>query len=397
MVTETLTEPRVATLRAQLPAVHTTGYFNTGSYGPIPTVVYDAAAEVARREYEQGRIAPGGYEANRARNREVAALAAGIFDADPDEIALTHSTSEGLGIALMGIAWQPGDEVVTTSEEHPGLLKPLALLAHRSGVVSRYAPIGDGSGDVVGAIARQITPRTRVIALSHLLWSTGAVLPLRQISDLASGAGAMVIVDGAQSAGQIPVALHALGVDAYAMAGQKWLCGMESTGLLYVRRDRFPDIAPTYVRYGEFDTSGYFIPAAGAQRYEMGEFNGPAIAGQAAALTWLRDDVGQAWAYDRIAALGKDFRDRLVAIDVVTVVTPSESGAGLVNFNVAGMRPQDVAAGLLERGYTIRYVDTRPCSVSARASIGWWNTEEEVAGLAGAIAAVAAAAGTGRD
>jgi L-cysteine/cystine lyase len=137
MVVDTLnsTDAKVASLRAQLPAVLATGYFNTGSYGPMPTVAFEATVEVARREYEDGRISPGSYERNRARNREVAALAAGIFGADADEIALTHSTSEGLGISLMGLAWKAGDEVVTTSEEHPGLLMPLALLAQRFGVV----------------------------------------------------------------------------------------------------------------------------------------------------------------------------------------------------------------------------------------------------------------------
>lgn len=395
MAVDMATDARVDALRAQLPAVQTTGYFNTGSNGPIPRVAYEAADEATRRELDQGRIVPGTYEGNRDRNRRVAALAAEIFGADADEIALTHSACEGLNAALMGMSWEPGDEVVSTTEEHPGLLLPLALLAHRFGVITRYADIGDGGSGVVAALARQITSSTRVIALSHVLWSTGAVLPLREIAELARDNELLVIVDGAQSAGQAPVDLHAMGVDAYAMAGQKWLCGPESTGLLYVRRDRFPDIAPTYARYGQFEPSGYFMPAAGAMRYEIGEFYGPAIAAQSAALDWLRDDVGLDWAYDRIATLGADFRGRLAEIPRVSVVTPSASMAGLVNFNVAGLPPQEVAARLFERGYTIRYVDYKPCTVSARASVGWWNTEEEVAGLAGAIADLAAEAGNG--
>lgn len=392
MAVDTRTDARVGALREQLPAVHASGYFNTGSNGPIPRVSYEAAEEAMRRELDQGRIVPGAYQDNRDRNRRVAALAAEMFGADDDEIALTHSASEGLNAALMGMTWDAGDEVVSTREEHPGLLLPLSLLAHRHGVVTRYADIGDGGSGVVEALERQITLRTRVIALSHVLWSTGAVLPLREIADLARGNELMVIVDAAQSAGQVPVDLHELGIDAYAMAGQKWLCGPESTGLLYVRRDRFPDIAPTYARYGQFEASGYFLPAAGAMRYEIGEFYSPAIAAQAAALAWLRDDVGLDWAYNRIATLGADFRDRLTRIDGVTVVTPAEAMAGLVNFAVAGMAPQEVAARLYERGYTIRYVDYKPCTVSARASVGWWNTEEEVAGLAGAVADLAAEA-----
>ena len=384
-------EAKVEALRAQLPAVQTTGYFNTGSNGPIPVVAYEAADATARRELKQGRIVPGVYEENRERNRRFAALAAAIFGADGDEIALTHSATEGLGMALMGMTWSPGDEIITTFEEHPGLLLPLALLARRFGVVTRYADIGDGSSGVIEALASQITSRTRVIAVSHVLWSTGAVLPLSDISKLAREHELMVVVDGAQSAGQVPVDLHTLGVDAYAMAGQKWLCGPEGTGLLYVRRVRFADIAPTYARYGQFEPSGYFIPAEGAKRYEIGEFYSPARAAQEAALRWMRDEVGFDWVYDRIATLGAEFRRRLMSINGITVITPNEPMAGLVNFTVAGLSPQEVTAQLYERGYTIRYVQTAPCTVSARASIGWWNTEEEVAGLAAAISDLAEA------
>src|SRR3954451_7725850 len=325
MVVGTATAAKVDTLRAQLPAVQSTGYFNTGSQSPgsfntgsnapIPIVAYAAADTDARRELEQGRIVPGAYTENRERNRRVAAMAASIFGADADEIALTHSATEGLGTVLMGMTWSPGDEVITTFEEHPGLLLPLALLARRFGVLTRYADIGDGSSAVVAALSSRITSRTRVIAVSHVLWSTGAVLPLREISELAERHELMVVVDGAQSAGQVPVDLHAMGIDAYAMAGQKWLCGPELTGLLYVRRDRFTDIAPTYARYGQFEPSGYFIPAEGAKRYEIGEFYSPTIAAQEAALRWLRDEVGLEWAYDRIANLGAEFRRRLAFTD----------------------------------------------------------------------------------
>src|SRR5687768_4906536 len=120
MAVGVVTDAKVGALRAQLPAVQTTGYFNTGSNGPIPTVAYEVADETARRELEQGRIVPGAYVANRERNRRVAAMAATIFGADAEEIALTHSATEGLGTALMGMIWNPGDEVITTFEEHPG-------------------------------------------------------------------------------------------------------------------------------------------------------------------------------------------------------------------------------------------------------------------------------------
>jgi L-cysteine/cystine lyase len=385
MAVDTATEAKVDILRAQLPAVHETGYFNTGTYGPMPAVAIEAAEAVIRSDVMQGRIGPSTYDVNKNRYRRVAALAADIFGADADEIALTHSACEGINTALMGMTWERGDEVVTTSEEHPGLLLPLMLLRQRHGVVSRFAD-ASGSGDhLLQSIASQITTRTRAIALSHVLWSTGAVLPLREVCDLARERNLLVIVDGAQSAGNVPLNLHALGVDAYAMAGQKWLCGPESTGFLYIRRDRFVDIAPTYARYGSFEAGGYFMPSEGASRYEIGEFSAWALSAQEASLRWLRDDVDLDWAYARIAALGADLRFRLESIPGVAVITPVEAMAGLINFNVAGIAPKDVSAALLERGFTIRHVDTKPCSVSARVSVGWWNTEAEVAALAEAV------------
>ena len=398
MVVEVAIDPKVERLRQQVPAVLGTGYLNAGTNGPLPLVARDAMAEAFGRELEIGRIVPGVYEGGFARNRAVAATAAGMFGADPDEIALSHSTGEGMSAVLMDLRWEAGDEVVTTNLEHPCLLNPLALLAHRFGVVTRMADVGTGGGDVLGAIAAAIGPRTRMIALSHVMWSTGAVVPLAEIAALAREHRLFLLVDGAQSAGQIPIDLHRLGVDAYAMPGQKWLCGPEATGFLYVRRDRFADVAPTFLRYATFDTSGYLIPNPTAARYEIGEFFGPAIETQQAALTWLRDEVGLEWAYARIAELGRRCHAGLSRVPHLIVLTPPDRMAGLVNLSTPLMRPQELVAALFARGLTIRYVDSRPCPVTARVATGWWNTEEEIDRLVAAVGEIlddAARAGEG--
>ena len=387
---------KLAKLRAQLPSVTRTGYFNAGSNGPLPSVAHEALLAAAATEIETGRIVPGLYESNRGRNRRVAGVVASLVGVDVDEIALTHSTAEGLSAALMGLEWRRGDEVVTTKLEHPGLLAPLCLLAHRFGVVLRYAEIGMGEGEVAEAIAAAVTSRTRAIALSHLMWSSGAIVPLREIAEVARQREALLIVDGAQAAGQIALDLDELGVDAYAMAGQKWLCGPEATGALYVRRERFAEIAPTFLRYAErLDPSGYLVPVPSAMRYEIGEFYGPALLAQEAALRWLRDEVGLAWAYARTATMGLRCWDGLHKIEGVSVVTPRERMAGLVCFTVAGMTPQEVAARLYERDVTIRYVDYRPGPTVARVAAAWWNSEEEVDRLLGAVAEIATEARNG--
>lgn len=388
MAVDVSVDPKVERLRQEVPAVLGTGYLNAGTNGPLPMVAQTAMVDAFQRELEVGRIVPGIYEGNFGRNREVAATVAGMFGADADEMALSHSTGEGLSTVLMGLRWNAGDEVVATNLEHPCLLNPLALLAHRFGVVTRLADIGMGGGDIVGTLATAIGPKTRMIALSHLMWSTGAVLPLREIAALARERGVFLLVDGAQSAGQIPLDLHDLGVDAYAMPGQKWLCGPEASGFLYVRRERFADVAPTFLRYASFDTSGYLMPNATAARYEIGEFFGPAMEAQLAALRWLRDEVGLDWAYGRIAELGQRCHAGLSRIEQLSVVTPVDRMAGLINVTTPLMRPQELAAALFERGLTIRYVDVKPCPVTARIATGWWNTEEEVDRLVGNVAEI---------
>jgi L-cysteine/cystine lyase len=351
--------------------------------------VVETLTVAANRELEQGRIGPDLYEGLKADWQHLRERFASIFGANADEIALTRSTTEGVNVALLGLSWRRGDEVVTTSLEHPGIITPLALVAHRFGVTIRTADIGHGGGDVAAAIAAEITSRTRVIALSHLMWSSGAVIPLREIADLAHQHGILVVVDAAQAAGQIPVNLHDLGVDAYAMSGQKWLCGPGGTGALYVARNHQSSFQPTYIRSASADLTGYLMPASGAGRYEIGEFYNPALLGQLAGLTWFQDEVGLDWMFERIAALGQRCWSSLDAIDGVTVTSPRDRMAGIVCFQVEGVHPRDVMNAVYEDGYTIRYVEYGSGPTVARISNGWWNTEEEVDGLAAAVAKLA--------
>ena len=147
-------------------------------------------------------------------------------------MAVNHGTTDGMNSAIHGIDWEPGDRAVTTRHEHPGGLGPLLVVRDRHGVELDLLDIGDG-GDherVVAAFDRAIDERTRAVVISHVLWSTGAVMPVRAIADVAHARGALVIVDGAQAAGAIPVDIAALGADAYAFPGQKWLLGPEGTG-----------------------------------------------------------------------------------------------------------------------------------------------------------------------
>lgn len=325
---------RLEVLRHLLPATNRSAYFNAGSNGPISRVVHEAMMAAAVEELEQGRIAPGAWDRQFVEHQVARDAFAELVGADPLEIGLMRSTTEGLNVALMGMQWRPGDEVITTSLEHICLFSTLGLLAHRHGVTVRTVDIGLGDGDVLDAIRRAVTPRSRAIVISHLSWTTGATMPIAEIAAFARERGMLSIIDGAQSTGQIPVDMHALGVDAYAMAGQKWLGGPDATGALFVRADRLGDIRPTYMRAGSFDTSGFVLPKAGAARYEMGGHSGPLIRGLSAAIGWLRDEVGMDEIYARTRALGARFHDGVSQIPGVRVVTPRASVAGIVCFSV---------------------------------------------------------------
>src|SRR5450759_3508343 len=175
---------------------------------------------------------------------EALAGVAAVMVADPADIALTHSTTEGINLVLGAVPWRDGDRVVTTTHEHAGVLAPLIWLRDRLGVELELLNIGDALDDdlTVEAFAHALERPTRAVVLSHVLWTTGAVLPVDRIGRLGRSAGATVLVDGAQAAGAIPVILDDLGVDAYAMPAQKWLLGPEGMGALWVRRS-FADAA----------------------------------------------------------------------------------------------------------------------------------------------------------
>src|SRR5919198_366367 len=163
------------------------------------------------------------------RVREKLALAIG---ATADKLALTGSTTDGCNIVLSGFGLRHDDEVVTTNSEHPGLLLPL----HASGARVRIAEVTTRpSSEALEAIRAEVTPRTRLIALSHVIWTTGQVMP---VHELKRETGLPIVVDGAQSVGAIPVDIREL--DFYTVSCQKWLCGPEPTGALYVREPEAP-------------------------------------------------------------------------------------------------------------------------------------------------------------
>ena len=284
-------------VRSGLPITQRLAYLNTGTAGPLPAPTVDAMIEAARTEAEKGRIDHQGFQHLFDRLTDLRAGLAAFVGAEPGEIAISHNTTDGMNIGIWSLPWQPGDRVVTTTLEHPGALLPLYLLHRRFGVDVTFAEIGRGGrAETLEAMARAIRPGTKLVMLSHVTWGTGAVLPLREIVELAHAAGALVLVDGAQSVGSIPVDMHADGADFYAFSGQKWLCGPEGTGGIFVRADRMDRFTPAFIgpfgikhdeTYRPNDAAAFEF-APGAQRFEVGSVYRPGIYGLRASVEWRK-------------------------------------------------------------------------------------------------------------
>jgi L-cysteine/cystine lyase len=291
-------------LRQELPATRQRLYLNTGTFGPLPVCAVQAMQQVLQSDLQEGRLGATFFERMGETYEAARQGVARLLHVEDEEIALTDNTGEGLNIISHGLNWQAGDEVITTNHEHFSLLAPLYQLRARYGVVIRVADLGpQAERPVLKAVADLVTSRTRLIAISHVTWSTGARLNVSEVGYMGREHGIPVLVDGAQSAGAIPLDLHALGVDFYAIPGQKWLCGPDGTGALYVRRDALNYVNSTYV--------GYFSAAdphaeewqlqENARRFEVGGRQTAAVAAQARSLQWLEETVGHAWLFERIA------------------------------------------------------------------------------------------------
>jgi L-cysteine/cystine lyase len=352
--------------RALFPVLERFAYLNAGTLGPLSRLTLSAMEERLRFDQEHGRGGHGWFMSVlelRARVREqIAALVA----ATPAQVALTSSTTDGCNIVLSGLELGPDDEVVTTDSEHPGLLLPL----HVSGVRVRVAEVAaHPTAAALAAILSCITPRTRLLALSHVLWTTGQVMP---VHELKRESGLPVLVDGAQSVGAIPVDVGEL--DYYTVSCQKWLCGPEPLGALYVREsDRLGIGIPSYFAQKSLDPDGTFVPAAGAARFDSGWLATPSLAGLEAALA-----AAPEWRFERAAEMAAVCRGALrERFELV-----AEGGEStLVSFVVPGDAAAE-AARLYDAGVIARDL---PGTGWLRASCGWWTGVDDIDRLLAAL------------
>ena len=343
------------------PVLERIAYLNAGTFGPLSIGVMEAVSAQQRRDLEEGRISPAYFERMLTLRVDLRAQIATFVSAEPSQVALTSSTTDGCNIVLAGLDLQPGDEVITTTDEHFGLLGPL----HASGAkVVVVSPDAD-------AILTAVTPRTQLIAISQVLWTTGQILPVQELRERS---GAPILVDGAQSVGAIPVDFA--GLDFLTISGQKWLCGPDSTGALVVADpERLRVGRPSYFAQAGYEPDGTFVARSGAERFDPNLISVASLAGLALAIA-----QAPAWRYERATALAERLRELLATR--CEVVTPAER-ATLVAFRPPGSgSATDVVARLANAGVLVREI---PGTGLIRASVGWWTSENDLDRLVGGL------------
>jgi L-cysteine/cystine lyase len=352
--------------RAQFPVLERLTYLNAGTNGPLSRATAEAMAAQQQIDLEQGRGGQSYFDAALELRNAVRAKLAAQVNVAPENLTLATSTTNGCNIVIAGLGLGPEEEVLTTDGEHFGLLGALAV----SQVQLRVARVRELPPEqALEVLLAEVTPKTRLLALSHVCWMTGNRFP---VAELKEATGLPILIDGAQSVGAIPV--DASGFDYYAFSGQKWLCGPDSMGGLAVSDpESLPLSAPSYFAQASHDEEGGFEPRAGAQRLDPGWTPPVSLAGLAAALDQRPD-----WAFERAAEATARCRELLAErFDVVTAGEP----ATLVAF-----RAEEDSAELVRRlyaeGVVVRDI---PGQGLIRVSCGWWTSDEDIGRLVAAL------------
>ena len=353
-----------AALRAEFPALARLAYLNAGTDGPVPAAAVRAARAAVEAQAEEGRYGPH-FEARFALLGELRELYAEVLGAAAEDVALTTSTSEGVAAMLGGLDLGAGDEIVTSDSEHPGMVGPL-LAARARGATIKPVPFRE--------LADAVTARTTLVACSHVSWVNGDIAPaaLAEVD-------VPVILDGAQGAGAIDVDVRALGCAAYAASGQKWLCGADGTGMLYVEpgfRERVRVLDPSYISFEDANRGFESELKPDARRFDASAIAREVAAFSHASLSLLRH-AGRAAVRERAAGLAATLAAELAERGRTVAPRGDTTLVAWEDPDAPGTAKRLAAAGVVVRDLPGRGL--------VRASVGAWNDESDLERLLAAL------------
>jgi isopenicillin-N epimerase len=308
---------------------------NNGTLGPMPKPVFNTLMRYFRVQvanpYDSYNFLPTFREAVRTK------LAA-FVNASPDEIAITSNTTEGLNFVINGLDLEAGDEVLMSNLEHPGHIGPWKLKEKRAGIKISEVPLSPTArsvDEIVGGFAAAITPSTRVISVSHTVFITGLITPLKELSQLAHDKGLLILADSAHGIGMLDLDMKALGIDFFASSPYKWLGAPTGVGLLYVRKEALDKVYPTVV------SSGWESQSRAAKLDPSGQRSDAMLFALDEALNF-NNRIGKTRIERRIKVLAARLKQELAKVPGVKINTPVDPylSAGLTAFSIGGQEPK---------------------------------------------------------
>ena len=354
---------------------------NAGSWGPLCKAAREAITSAYQEEASSRGDNPSYMKSKKSgltRYSEVVAEAkdtmARFLGCKPDEVALCDSTTTGMNIFLWGYDWKPGDQILAGSLENPAAKVPLMVLAKRRGVELVYFDTHNPEED----LQDKITDATRMVLISDVDFATGSRVNLATLSEITHDYDALLLADGIQAVGNHPVDVRDLGVDGYALARHKFLCGPDGAGALFVSEKAQDMIHPTYsgVFTDQHHGSGELQPMPSAQKYEVSTRPLPVIVGGTTATRWIMDDVGLDWIIEHTSKLYTDLWDSLSIMPHIELVSGREQNS-LMSLRVKNQEPATVVEKLREHNIFTRTVGAiEPPTI--RLSIGFWNRHSDI-------------------
>ena len=383
----------VARVRSDTPGCENQAHFNNAGAALSPQPILDTVIAHLNREAEIG-----GYEAAAEasdRLEHLYATAAQLVGGKPQEIAYIENATRAWDMAFYAIDWQEGDQILTAQAEYAANYIAYLHMVKRRGVEIIAVP-NDQHGQIsVSALEERITDRTKLIAITHIPTNGGLVNPAAEVGKVAKARGILYLLDACQSVGQIPMDVKAIGCDMLSATGRKYLRGPRGTGFLWVREPLIETLDPPLLDLHAATLTGpeSYEVRNDARRFENWESFVAGRLGLAAAIDYALD-LGMDAIRNRIYALAQRLRTGLNALSGVTVRDLGAEKCGIVSFTVDGYAPADIKETLAaqrfnvsasRRSSTLLDMADRQIDALVRASVHYYNTEEEVDRLIAAV------------
>lgn len=393
----TITEQELLQFRKETKGTAQKIHFNNAGTSLPPDVVVSTVVD-----YLQEEAVSGGYETEAKYQQQLDntyPLIARLINASPDEIAIVENASQAWGLAFNGIGFKKDDVIITSEMEYVTNLLGFLHVQKTHGVSIRVIP-NDADGNFsLPELEAAITPQTRLIAITHIASAAGGMTPIAEIGNIARKHRILYLVDACQTGGHVPIDVEAIGCDILCVTGRKYLRAPRGTGFLYVRKQVQKDLSIFFMdgHTAEFNGENDYIIRDDGRRFELYEKNRALTLGLAKAIEYaLNIGVDRIW--QRIQLLAGSLRQQLRSMEFITVHDIGQRQCGIVTFSVNGLDSRQVKNKLAQKdinvsvgsaGSTLLYMNKNHLSSIIRASVHYYNTEEEIKALCDALTVIA--------